>query len=236
MISNVSMSIVPPRRKRKKWSTITAHSGARRRRMPKSLPITMRRAVRGVARRSVQVSDSFSWAIAVAEITQASTLSIPQRMKAKGICDCGSVRRWLADIRRYRKSRIATTTHAAATDCQRRRKSGRRVSRHRTGFSGTGREVDLGTARFGRGGWGGGGGGGLWATGREVDLGTGSFAGGGGGSGGGEVGECGSGGVKFVSSGGKLMGRAGAGAGAGPLDSDSRRATRRRLTAASSIR
>jgi hypothetical protein len=33
------------------------------------------------------------------------------------------------------------TTHAAAIDCQRRAKSGRRVSRHRTGLSETAREV-----------------------------------------------------------------------------------------------
>ena len=49
---------------------------------------TTRRPVIGVASRRVQVSDSFSWAMAVADNTHARTLSIPQKMKAKGICAC----------------------------------------------------------------------------------------------------------------------------------------------------
>src|SRR5438067_1836650 len=40
-------------------------------------------------------------------------------------------------------SRNAMTTHAAAMDCQRRRNSGRRVSRQRTGLSETERDIDL---------------------------------------------------------------------------------------------
>src|SRR2546423_819263 len=103
--------------------------------------------------------------------------------------------------------RNATTTHAAANDCQRRRKSGRRVSRHRTGLSETEREVDL------------------------TGIAPASGAGGGRDA---EVGELGSGGMVEGAGGGRLF--AGVGAGALPADSDSRLATRRRLNAASIVR
>src|SRR5437667_5494404 len=97
--------------------------------------------------------------------------------------------------------RKAITTQAAALDCHRRAKSGRRVSRQRTGLSETGREVDLAGVKATRGGGG-------RSDGEVVKAG-------------------GAGDGKYV---------VGAGTGAAPLDSDSRRATRRRLSAASIVK